>query len=72
MMNWEGNGCGIFKILFQLLPGGTGENHTPLSQDSQHLGQELNPQPCKYKARVLLLISVLFDGYCIMFWFRYT
>jgi hypothetical protein len=26
LKNWEGNSCGLFKVLYQHLPGGTEEN----------------------------------------------
>jgi hypothetical protein len=41
------------KVLSRHLSGGNEENHGNLSQDSWPLGQDLNPGPPKYKARVL-------------------
>jgi hypothetical protein len=46
-------GMAYYEMLLWHLPGGSGENHKNLSQDSLSLSQDLNQGPPEYKAGVL-------------------
>lgn len=53
MMNWQGSGRDLIKLLFQHLSGGTEENRKHLTDNSRYPCRDSNQAHTKYKSRAL-------------------